>query len=75
MIFNEFLHFRVFKYFLATSFSRSQLQPFFPVLEALPEELHNAVPYLLSYVMGKYDCNFYLFIMIALIIWGNLQPK
>ncbi|XP_057764058.1 phytyl ester synthase 1, chloroplastic-like [Salvia miltiorrhiza] len=36
----------------ATSFGRSQLQPFLPLLEALPNELHNAVPYLLSFVMG-----------------------
>ncbi|XP_042055622.1 acyltransferase-like protein At1g54570, chloroplastic isoform X1 [Salvia splendens] len=36
----------------ATSFARSQLQPFLPLLEALPNELHNAVPYLLSFVMG-----------------------
>ncbi|KAH8507452.1 hypothetical protein H0E87_009841 [Populus deltoides] len=36
----------------ATSFNRSQLQPLFPLLEALPDELHNAVPYLLSFVMG-----------------------
>ncbi|KAL3591332.1 hypothetical protein D5086_009972 [Populus alba] len=37
----------------ATSFNRSQLQPLFPLLEALPDELHNAVPYLLSFVMGN----------------------
>ncbi|XP_057764037.1 phytyl ester synthase 1, chloroplastic-like isoform X2 [Salvia miltiorrhiza] len=36
----------------ATSFGRSQLQSFLPLLEALPNELHNAVPYLLSFVMG-----------------------
>ncbi|KAG5244936.1 acyltransferase protein [Salix suchowensis] len=36
----------------ATSFNRSQLQPLFPLLEALPDELHSAVPYLLSFVMG-----------------------
>ncbi|XP_011032515.1 PREDICTED: acyltransferase-like protein At1g54570, chloroplastic [Populus euphratica] len=36
----------------ATSFNRSQLQPLFPLLEALPDEFHNAVPYLLSFVMG-----------------------
>ncbi|XP_073303171.1 phytyl ester synthase 1, chloroplastic-like isoform X1 [Primulina huaijiensis] len=36
----------------ATSFGRSQLQPFFPLLEALPNELHITVPYLLSFVMG-----------------------
>ncbi|KAF9681673.1 hypothetical protein SADUNF_Sadunf05G0026400 [Salix dunnii] len=36
----------------ATSFNRSQLQPMFPLLEALPDELHSAVPYLLSFVMG-----------------------
>ncbi|KAK9292356.1 hypothetical protein L1049_020322 [Liquidambar formosana] len=36
----------------ATSFGRSQLQPFFPILEALPDELHFSVPYLLSFVMG-----------------------
>ncbi|XP_002512271.2 phytyl ester synthase 1, chloroplastic isoform X1 [Ricinus communis] len=37
----------------ATSFGRSQLQPLLPVLEAFPEGLHNAVPYLLSFVMGN----------------------
>ncbi|TXG65809.1 hypothetical protein EZV62_007084 [Acer yangbiense] len=31
---------------------RSQLQPLFPLLEALPDELHVTVPYLLSFVMG-----------------------
>lgn len=36
----------------ATSFGRSQLQPLFPILKAMPDELHGAVPYLLSYVMG-----------------------
>ncbi|XP_075522831.1 phytyl ester synthase 1, chloroplastic-like isoform X2 [Primulina tabacum] len=36
----------------ATSFGRSQLQPLFPLLEALPNELHITVPYLLSFVMG-----------------------
>ncbi|KAK9292609.1 hypothetical protein L1049_020584 [Liquidambar formosana] len=36
----------------ATSFGRSQLQPFFPILEALPDEPHFSVPYLLSFVMG-----------------------
>ncbi|RWR94688.1 Diacylglycerol acyltransferase [Cinnamomum micranthum f. kanehirae] len=36
----------------ATSFGKSQLQSFLPILEALPEELHTAVPYLLSFIMG-----------------------
>ncbi|KAL5995287.1 hypothetical protein ACLOJK_025345 [Asimina triloba] len=36
----------------ATSFGRSPLQPWFPALEALPNELHVTVPYLLSFVMG-----------------------
>ncbi|KAK4435282.1 Acyltransferase-like protein, chloroplastic [Sesamum alatum] len=36
----------------ATSFGRSQLQPLLPWLEALPDELHATVPYLLSFVMG-----------------------
>ncbi|KAH7865461.1 hypothetical protein Vadar_007036 [Vaccinium darrowii] len=36
----------------ATSFGRSQLQPLFPLLEALPDGLHVTVPYLLSSVMG-----------------------
>ncbi|XP_050384111.1 phytyl ester synthase 1, chloroplastic [Argentina anserina] len=36
----------------ATSFDRSQLQPLLPLLEAMPEELHITVPYLLSFVMG-----------------------
>ncbi|CAN1761268.1 Phytyl ester synthase 1, chloroplastic [Linum perenne] len=37
----------------ATSFSRSQIQPLLPLLEAIPNELHNIVPYLLSFVMGN----------------------
>ncbi|KAH9329341.1 hypothetical protein KI387_001449, partial [Taxus chinensis] len=36
----------------ATSFYKSQLQPLFPLLEAMPAELHGSVPYLLSFVMG-----------------------
>ncbi|CAI9784536.1 unnamed protein product [Fraxinus pennsylvanica] len=36
----------------ATSFGRSQLQPLLPLLEALPDELHTTVPYLLSFIMG-----------------------
>lgn len=41
---------------LATSFGRSQLQPLFPILEALPDELHVTVPYLLSSIMGNDLC-------------------
>ncbi|XP_042044664.1 acyltransferase-like protein At1g54570, chloroplastic isoform X2 [Salvia splendens] len=36
----------------ATSFGRAQLQPFLPLLEALPNELHSSFPYFLSFVMG-----------------------
>ncbi|KAI4350028.1 hypothetical protein L6164_010556 [Bauhinia variegata] len=36
----------------ATPFGRSQLQPLFPFLEALPDGLHVTVPFLLSSVMG-----------------------
>ncbi|KAG0468473.1 hypothetical protein HPP92_017801 [Vanilla planifolia] len=36
----------------ASSFEKSQLQPFIPVLENLPSEFHVAVPYALSFVMG-----------------------
>lgn len=36
----------------ATSFGKSQLQPLLPVLEALPNEFHFTVPYLLSLTMG-----------------------
>ncbi|KAK7337858.1 hypothetical protein VNO77_18446 [Canavalia gladiata] len=36
----------------ATSFGRSQLQPLFPILEVLPDELHVSVPFLLSFIMG-----------------------
>lgn len=36
----------------ATSFNRSQLQPFLPVLKNLPLELYNIVPYVLSFIMG-----------------------
>ncbi|XP_020597204.1 acyltransferase-like protein At1g54570, chloroplastic [Phalaenopsis equestris] len=43
----------------ASSFGRSQLQPLLPVLEALPSELHVAVPYLLSFFLG-----IYIFILI-----------
>lgn len=37
----------------ATSFGKSQLQPFFPLLEAIPNELQITLPYLLSFVMGN----------------------
>jgi len=37
----------------ATSVGQSQLQPLFPILEALPDELHVAVPFVLSFIMGK----------------------
>ncbi|KAI8029291.1 Acyltransferase-like protein [Camellia lanceoleosa] len=36
----------------ASSFGWSQLLPLFPLLEAMPNELHITVPYLLSFVMG-----------------------
>ncbi|KAF8401543.1 hypothetical protein HHK36_012485 [Tetracentron sinense] len=36
----------------ATSFDKSQLQLVLPILEALSEGLHIAVPYLLSFIMG-----------------------
>ncbi|KAF3324662.1 Acyltransferase-like protein [Carex littledalei] len=36
----------------ATSFDKSPLQPIFPLLENLPSNLHVAVPYILSFVMG-----------------------
>ncbi|KAJ6835274.1 putative acyltransferase-like protein, chloroplastic [Iris pallida] len=36
----------------ATSYNKSQLQPFVPALEALPRDLHASVPYILSMVMG-----------------------
>ncbi|KAJ6848644.1 acyltransferase-like protein, chloroplastic isoform X2 [Iris pallida] len=36
----------------ATSYNKSQLQPFVPALEALPRDLHTTVPYILSLVMG-----------------------
>lgn len=41
-------------FLIATSLERSQLKPLFPILDALPDELHNTVPYLLSFVMGMY---------------------
>ncbi|CAL5194672.1 unnamed protein product [Lathyrus oleraceus] len=37
----------------ATSFGRSQLQPLLPILEAMPDELHVTVPFLLSFIMGE----------------------
>lgn len=37
----------------ASSFGRSQLQPLLPLLEALPRDLHVAVPYLLSFFIGN----------------------
>ncbi|CAI0384385.1 unnamed protein product [Linum tenue] len=37
----------------ATSFTRSQIQPLLPVLEAMPNEFHSLVPYLLSGIMGN----------------------
>lgn len=39
----------------ATSFDRSQLQPLFPLLQATPSELFGVVPYLLSFIMGKFN--------------------
>ncbi|ERN16884.1 hypothetical protein AMTRI_Chr02g264470 [Amborella trichopoda] len=36
----------------ATSFGKSQLQPLLPLIEAVPAELHSAIPYLLSTIMG-----------------------
>ncbi|KAF9681672.1 hypothetical protein SADUNF_Sadunf05G0026300 [Salix dunnii] len=36
----------------ATSFERSQLQPLLPLSEAWPGGLYNAVPYLLSFIIG-----------------------
>ncbi|KAF9605405.1 hypothetical protein IFM89_016982 [Coptis chinensis] len=36
----------------ATSVGKSQLQPLFPILEILPDELHETIPYLLSFIMG-----------------------
>lgn len=36
----------------ATCFNKSQLQPLFPLLEAIPPELYGTVPYLLSSIMG-----------------------
>lgn len=35
-----------------TSFNRSQLQPILPVLQAIPSELYNFIPYGLSFIMG-----------------------
>ncbi|XP_050940740.1 phytyl ester synthase 1, chloroplastic isoform X2 [Cucumis melo] len=37
----------------ATSFGRSQLQPLFPFLGAMPDVLHETVPYVLSFIMGE----------------------
>ncbi|XP_065851775.1 phytyl ester synthase 1, chloroplastic-like [Euphorbia lathyris] len=37
----------------ATFFGRSLLQPLIPILEALPKGLHNAVPYILSCILGN----------------------
>ncbi|XP_030466933.1 phytyl ester synthase 1, chloroplastic-like [Syzygium oleosum] len=36
----------------ATSFGRSQLQPLLPLLEAMPDNLHFMLPYLLNFVVG-----------------------
>lgn len=38
---------------LATSFGKSYLQPLLPILDALPDELHVTVCYLLSLIMGN----------------------
>ncbi|XP_047315847.1 phytyl ester synthase 1, chloroplastic [Impatiens glandulifera] len=37
----------------ASSFGRSQLSPLLPLLEAMPDEIHFTIPYLLSFVMGE----------------------
>ena len=44
---------------LATSFGSSQLQPFLPILDSLPNELHAAVPYMLSFIMGTSNSYFF----------------
>ncbi|XP_010025088.2 LOW QUALITY PROTEIN: acyltransferase-like protein At1g54570, chloroplastic [Eucalyptus grandis] len=36
----------------ATSFGRSQLQPLFPLLEAMSDNLHFTLPYLISFFVG-----------------------
>ncbi|MCO5564587.1 hypothetical protein L7F22_018251 [Adiantum nelumboides] len=36
----------------STSFSSSQLQPILPFLENLPDQIYQAVPFLLSFIMG-----------------------
>ena len=41
-------------FFSATSFNRSQLQSLLPFLEAIPNELHFTIPYLLIFVLGKF---------------------
>ncbi|KAJ6434309.1 hypothetical protein OIU84_017921 [Salix udensis] len=37
----------------ATSFDRSQLRPLFPLWEVLPDELYDAIPYLLRFARGN----------------------
>lgn len=37
----------------STSFINSGLQPIFPLLEALPDQIYHAVPFLLSFIMGN----------------------
>lgn len=36
----------------STCFDSSQLQPFLPLMEVLPDELYQAVPFMLSFIMG-----------------------
>ncbi|KAJ6762870.1 TRANSMEMBRANE PROTEIN 68 [Salix purpurea] len=46
----------------ATSFDRSQLRPLFPLWEVLPDELYDAIPYLLRFARGIYHLLLYYFI-------------
>lgn len=36
----------------STSFINSQLQPIFPLMEAMPDQIYQAFPFLLSFIMG-----------------------
>lgn len=48
-------HFVIFlsHYIAATSFSRSQLQPMFPFMEACPKELHKFLPHIFGLSLGN----------------------
>nr|ADN33905.1 esterase/lipase/thioesterase family protein [Cucumis melo subsp. melo] len=62
----------------ATSFGRSQLQPLFPFLGAMPDVLHETVPYVLSFIMvpvPKICCTCHCFFLLLPSQKGTARAK